>query len=402
MKLTLCAFWLVTLLIPLFCYRNPKGEGAAVQPSRQAATQVLLFLSGNLDVWLGWLLLHGELSSLRRGFQLVDAHRCHLELGDLGVGVGGIDGEPVGRGFGEVERDKDYTRLHPFGDEGGQFDMAAAAGDLHPLTVADPHPLRIHHAHHHPRASQLVEPPGLAGHGACVELLQQAAGGEHDGIGLVGQFGGIAERGGHHLPLAAGELLAMEQASAFGRRIVAGPLQPLRSHLVPLDAGVLRSDPADLGGDLLRALIAPVATHCIGDLLDDPPIFPRATRRLEGGGDTLHPPLGVGEVAALLGKGAGGEHHIGQLGSFREEDILHYQKLQLLEPLDDVMLIRIAQHRVFTHHVEPLDAARAGGIYGLGEGKTGRARQVRLLPDGCEAGMHLGVGHLLIAWQAVG
>ena len=59
-------------------------------------------------------------------FQLVDAHRSYLELGDFGVGVGGIDGEPVGRGFGEVERDKDHARLHPLGDEGGQFDMAAA------------------------------------------------------------------------------------------------------------------------------------------------------------------------------------------------------------------------------------------------------------------------------------
>ncbi len=140
------------------------------------------------------------------------------------MGVGGIDGEPVGRGFGEVERDKDYTRLHPFGDEGGQFDMATAAGDLHPLAVADAHSLGVHHAHHDSWASQLVEPPSLAGHGAGVELLQQAAGGEHDGIGLIGEFGGIAERGGGHLPLATGELLAVEQASACGRCIVAGPL----------------------------------------------------------------------------------------------------------------------------------------------------------------------------------
>lgn len=166
-----------------------------------------------------WLLCRGVLAG-----QLVDAHRSYLELGDFGVGVGGIDGEPVGRGFGEVERDKDYTRLHPLGDEGGQFDMAAAAGDFDPLAVADPHPLGVRHAHHHPRPGQLVEPLGLAGHGAGVELLQQAAGDEHDGIGLIGQFGGIAERGGDHLPLATGELLAVEQASAFGRRVVAGPL----------------------------------------------------------------------------------------------------------------------------------------------------------------------------------
>ncbi len=130
----------------------------------------------------------------------------------------------------------------------------------------------------------------------------------------------------------------------------------------------MRGYPADLGGDLLRVLIAPVAAHGVGDLLDYPPILPRVTRRLEGGGDALHPPLGVGEVAAFLGKGAGGEHHIGELGGFREEDILHHQKLQLLEPLDDVMLIRIAQHRVLPHHIEPLDAARTGGIYGFGEG----------------------------------
>lgn len=164
----------------------------------------------------------------------------------------------------------------------------------------------------------------------------------------------------------------------------------------------MRGDPADLGGDLLGVLIAPVAAHCIGNLLDDPPILPRFPRRLEGGGDALHSPFGVGEVAALLGKGAGGEHRIGELGGFGEEDILHHQKLQLLEPLDDVMLIRIAQHRVFSHHIEPLDAARAGGIYGLGEGKAGRARQPWLLPGGGEAGMNLGVGHLLIAGQAVG
>lgn len=318
------------------------------------------------------------------------------------MGVGGIDGEPVGRGFGEVERNKDHARLHPLGDEGGQLDMATAAGDFHLFAVADAQPLRINHAHHHPRASQLVEPLGLAGHGAGVELLQQAAGSEHDGIGLVGQFGGIAERGRDHLPLATGELLGVEQASAFGRRIVAGPLQPLRSHLVPLDAGVLRGDLADLGGDLLRVLIVPVAPHGVGDLLDDPPILPRLTRCLEGGGDALHSPFGVGEVAALLGKGAGGEHHIGQLCGFREEDILHHQKLQLLEPLDDVMLIRIAQHRVFPHHIEPLDAARTGGIDGLGKSEAGRTRQVRLLPGCHEAGMYLWVGHLLIAGQAVG
>ncbi len=136
----------------------------------------------------------------------------------------------------------------------------------------------------------------------------------------------------------------------------------------------MRGDLADLGGDLLGVLIAPVAAHCIGNLLDDPPVLPRVTRRLEGGGDALHPPLGVGEVAAFLGKGAGGEHHIGQLGGFREEDILHHQKLQLLEPLNDVMLVRIAQHRVLPHNIEPLDAARAGGIDGLGEGKARCAR----------------------------
>ncbi len=136
----------------------------------------------------------------------------------------------------------------------------------------------------------------------------------------------------------------------------------------------MRGDPADLGGDLLGVLIAPVAAHGVGDLLDDPPILPRLTRCLEGGGDALYPPLGIGEVAALLGKGAGGEHHIGQLGSFGEEDILHHQKLQLLEPLDDVVLIRIAQHRILPHHIEPLEAARAGGIDGLGKGEAGRAR----------------------------
>ncbi len=136
----------------------------------------------------------------------------------------------------------------------------------------------------------------------------------------------------------------------------------------------MRGDLADLGGDLLGVLIAPVAAHCIGNLLDDPPILPCFPRRLEGGGDALYPPLGIGEVAALLGKGAGGEHHIGQQCGFREEDILHHQKLQLLEPLDDVMLIRIAQHRVLPHHIEPLDAACTGGIDGFGEGETGRAR----------------------------
>lgn len=208
--------------------------------------------------------------------------------------------------------------------------MAAAAGDLHPLAVANPETLGIHHAHHHPGAGELVEPPGLAGHGAGVELLQQAPSGEHYRIGFIRQLGGIAERRGHHLPLAPGELLAVEQASPLGSLVMAGPLQSGLTHLVPVDAGVLGRHPADLLGDLGHILVVPVAPHGIGELLDDPPVFPRLPRRLDGGGETLHPPLRVGEVAALLGKGAGGEHHIGELGGFREEDILYHQEFEAL------------------------------------------------------------------------
>lgn len=66
------------------------------------------------------------------------------------------------------------------------------------------------------------------------------------------------------------------------------------------------------------------------------------------------------------------------------------------------MLIRIAQYRVFPHHIEPPDGAGAGGIYGLGEGEAGLGGQPGGLPGGHEAGVHVRVSHLLIAGQVVG
>ena len=71
----------------------------------------------------------------------------------------------------------------------------------------------------------------------------------------------------------------------------------------------------------------------------------------------LDPPLGVDERARLLGEARAGQHDVGVARRFGEEEILHGQELELLEPAFSVGDVRIGDDRVLAHDVHGPDAA---------------------------------------------
>ena len=100
-------------------------------------------------------------------------------------------------------------------------------------------------------------------------------------------------------------------------------LQPL-----PRDAANARHGVAHFVEHVGHMVVVPVEAEFCCDLLDDPQVLSRVTRRVNRLTAYLHQAIGVGEAAGFLGEGAGGQDHVGQIRRFGQEDVLHHEVIE--------------------------------------------------------------------------
>ena len=137
-----------------------------------------------------------------------------------------------------------------------------------------------------------------------------------------------------------------------------------------------RGGHALLGAARRGGAIAPIQAHLYCELLDDPQIRPGFARRRDRLPAHLHHAVGVADGTGLFGPGGGGQHHIGQPGSFGHEDVLHHQMLKAGKRVACVVQVRVTHGRVFAHDVHAANLVRVavGGqrlVHDLDHGVTG-------------------------------
>ena len=114
----------------------------------------------------------------------------------------------------------------------------------------------------------------------------------------------------------------------------------------------------------------------------------------------LHPPLGVGEGARLLGKCRGRENHVGEARRIRHEQILHHEEFQIAHT--GLYRARIGARRycVIAHDVHSADVRGCRGSFHLDEGKVLVLGQLDA-PCLLELGARHRIGDRVVAWQGV-
>ena len=115
--------------------------------------------------------------------------------------------------------------------------------------------------------------------------------------------------------------------------------------------------------------------HTLGKLAADPPVRSCLPWRVDGLAHPLHPSLGIGEGALLLGEGRGGQEDVGELGRLVHEQILDHQAVELAQGLVGVVEIGLGQHGVLPHHVHGADGAVEAAFGHLGDDEPGLARR---------------------------
>ena len=96
----------------------------------------------------------------------------------------------------------------------------------------------------------------------------------------------------------------------------------------------------------------------------------RVAGRLDRLAPELHHAIGVGDGADLLGPRGGGQHDIGEIRRFREEDVLHDQVIERGERFARVIDIRIGHRGVFAHDVHAANLVLLRGVHDLDDGES--------------------------------
>ncbi|MNO98092.1 hypothetical protein D3C76_898260 [compost metagenome] len=120
--------------------------------------------------------------------------------------------------------------------------------------------------------------------------------------------------------------------------------------------------------------------------------------------DLAHPrntPLGVGEGAVLFQERAARQEHMGELGSFVEENVLHHHALHGEQGRRDVLGVGVALGDVLTLAVQRLEAAIQRRLEHVGNAQTRVGLQGHA-PGLFELGAHALVGDMPVAGQLVG
>ena len=137
------------------------------------------------------------------------------------------------------------------------------------------------------------------------------------------------------------------------------------------------------------------------DQADDLPIGLAAGQGLDGFAHALHAPLGVGEGAVLFGVGSGRQDDVRQLRRLAQEDILHDQKLGVLERGVHVLDVGVGERGIFAHHPHRFDLARFQSVDHFDEGQADFFGQFFHAPGLAELFLDLGLVDRLIGREHV-
>ena len=322
----------------------------------------------------------------------LDPGGAELELGDLAERVQRRVGQEVRRRLGVAERDEDDPARHVAVDPALEFDCPAAGGHPDRVTGAQPHLGEVVGREMGYRlgldAVQHLRPPC---HRAGMPMLEHAPGGEDHRKILVRHLVRRRDRGRNELAatargreaIAENHVLArpVDRLDRVGHRTLA--LEPF-----PGDALDRGHDLAHLREHICRPAVAPVEAEPAGDLLDDPQILARVSRRLQGDAGELHLTVGVGKRAFLLREGRCWQHHIGVVGSLGQEQILDHQMLEPAQRRAGVVDIGVRHRRVLAHDVHAADLARMDGIHDLDHGQPALGIELGV-PEGLEGFAHV-------------
>ena len=182
------------------------------------------------------------------------------------------------------------------------------------------------------------------------------------------------------------------------------PSRSRRSWLIPRRN---RREPRQLVEDAGGARVAELplvepepAADAPSEVADDLPVRAAFARGRDGPAHALHAPLAVREGALALGKGAGGQHDIGDCGRLVQEEVLHDEEVERTQGLLGVMQVGLVEEWVLADDVERADVARGDALDHVGGAHPLRTRQDGL-PRFLEARDGVG-GVALVAGQGVG
>ncbi len=153
-----------------------------------------------------------------------------------------------------------------------------------------------------------------------------------------------------------------------------------------------------LGEHVGGAIVAPVEPHALADLLDDPEILPRIARRLDHLARELHPAIGVGEGAILLGKRRSRQDDVGVERGFGDEQVLNDQMIEHGQRLARMLQIGIRHRGIFALDVHAVDLARMDRIHDLDHGQAAHRIDL-LLPQMLERLAQIGAADRLVIRQ---
>src|SRR5471032_1322590 len=338
---------------------------------------------------------------LGRVVDAADFNGRDLVLRTVGGPVGVVGGDDVGPRFREVEGGVHHARSHPFSDPRTEYGLPRAAADTDPVTFVDATALGVAWVDFQAVFVVPGDVLGTPGLGADVVLAEDAPGGQQQGITIVDLFLGGYVAGEHEAPLATHELIDVHGRRAVRCRGVARPLQAAMAvQFGVADVGEGRRQAGDFIHDFRRMLVMHGVTQGVRQGHRAFPVG-LATQGLH---DLAHPgdaPLGVGEGAVFFQERAARQEHMGELGGFVEENILHHDAFHGRQRRGDVLGIRVALGNVFALAIQALKAAAKGGLEHVGNA------QARIGLQGHVPGLfelrpyHL-VGDVPVAGQLVG
>ena len=148
------------------------------------------------------------------------------------------------------------------------------------------------------------------------------------------------------------------------------------------DAGVRGGDPRDFFHNLPAVFVVHGIPHTGGDFTDDLPVAFGFTRRIDRLANPLHPAFGIGKGSGFFRPAGRWQHHIRCAGGFRQEEILHHQKIQFLKTGLAVIQIRVGDQGIFTDDIKGLELSLVGGRNHLGDFQPGLVGQFVNPPGG--------------------
>ena len=265
----------------------------------------------------------------------------------------------------------DHAGGDAVGDGGVQRRLAGAGGEFHQIAFADPALFGVVGMDLEPVLGVPDRVGGAPGLGADIVLRQDAPGREQERKARAGAFVGGHVFGDDEAPLAAHEAVDMHERRAFGRLLVAGPLD--RALFVQQRIG----DAGEGGGggrDLLHHLggvgIGPARAHGIGEKLRHLPVGePR--QGLHHLAHAVDAAFGIGEGAVLFEEGGAGQEDVGVVRGLVEEDVLHDDAVHRREAGRDMVGVGVGLQDVLALDVDAAEGAFDGGVEHVGDAQAG-------------------------------